>query len=127
MTPTARSRLGAAGEGHARRYLEARGYRFVAANWRCAAGEVDLVMLDSQADEVVFVEVKTRRGEAMGRADESVTSAKARRVLATATAFLAEHAELQGRVWRVDLVALTLGGGGAVREVAHHINAIGDW
>ena len=58
--PDARRRLGDQGEGHARRYLEARGLTFVAANWRCPAGELDLVMRDG--DEIVFVEVKTRHG-----------------------------------------------------------------
>ena len=48
MTRTARQGLGAAGERLARRHLEDRGYRFVAANWRCLSGELDLVMRDGE-------------------------------------------------------------------------------
>ena len=52
MAPTARRQLGDAGEREARRLLEAAGYAFVAANWHCAAGELDLVMQDGA--ELVF-------------------------------------------------------------------------
>ncbi len=38
--------LGVTGEQDARTYLEAQGMTFVASNWHCRAGELDLVMLD---------------------------------------------------------------------------------
>lgn len=74
MTRTSRQLLGAAGEGHARRYLEVREYSLVARNWRGERGEIDLVMIDGH--ELVFVEVKTRRGDTWGRAEEAVTPIK---------------------------------------------------
>ncbi len=122
MTPTARRQLGDSGEGHARRFLEARGYRFVVANWRCSAGEVDLVMRDG--DEVVFVEVKTRRGERAGRAEDAVSSAQAARLLSTAAWFVAERPEFDALIWRVDLIAITLAADGRVARVNHVQNAI---
>ena len=122
MSPTARRGLGDAGERHARRYLEAKGYAFVAANWRCPAGELDLVMRDG--DELVFVEVKTRRGEGAGRAEEAVSPAKGRRLLAAAEWFLAGSPELSELVWRVDLIAITLDPAGAVRRLTHLVNAV---
>lgn len=122
MTLTLRTQLGRGGEGHARRHLEAHGYVFVAANWRCRVGELDLVMRDG--DEVVFVEVKTRRGEATGRAEDAITRAQARRLLAAAEWFLAEHRELDGCIWRVDLVAITLDPRGAVQRLTHAENAV---
>ncbi len=122
MSPTARRGLGDAGERHARRYLEAKGYVFVTANWRCPAGELDLVMRDG--DELVFVEVKTRRGEGAGRAEEAVSAAKGRRLLAAGEWFLSGAPELTELVWRVDLVAITLDRRGAVRRLTHLMNAI---
>jgi putative endonuclease len=119
---TPRRRLGDFGEAHARRHLEAKGYRFLAAGWRCPQGELDLVMGDGE--ELVFVEVKTRHGEAMGRAEEAVGATKAKRLFAAAEAFLEEHAELGEPVWRVDLVAITLDRGGVVRAVTHYENAV---
>jgi putative endonuclease len=122
VNPPPRRRLGSQGEGHARRYLEARGYTYLAMNWHCVAGELDLVMRDG--DEVAFVEVKTRRGEQAGRAEESISPAQQPRLLAAAEWFLSEHPELDDLIWRIDLVAITLDASGAVRRVTHVVNAV---
>ena len=114
--------LGATGERHARLMLEARGLRFIAANWRCAAGELDLVMEDGE--ELVFVEVKTRRGETAGRADDAISPAKARRMLAAAGWFVAAHPEHEDRVWRCDLVAITVDPATGRANTRHYVNAI---
>jgi len=63
-TATPRMRLGASGERLAAGWLEARGYEIVGANWRCAYGEADLIA--ERAGELIFVEVKTRRGDSLG-------------------------------------------------------------
>ncbi|MEJ7761217.1 MAG: YraN family protein [Thermomicrobiales bacterium] len=115
--------LGRAGEGHARRFLESRGYVFVGANWHCPAGELDLVM--THGDELVFVEVKTRRGERAGRPDDAVGAAKARRLLLAGERFVAEHTEWQTAIWRIDLVAISLRDDGAIDAVRHYENVIG--
>ncbi len=124
MTPTCRRRLGTFGEQVARRHLEAKGYRFEAAAWRGPEGELDLVMRD--ADEVVFVEVKTRRGEGMGRAEESLSERQRRNLLATAAAYLEGHPQLGDPIWRIGLVAVTLDKVGVVRRVTHLENAVLD-
>ena len=119
----ARRQLGTAGEAHARRYLEARGYRFVAAQWRGAGCELDIVMWDG--DELVFVEVKTRRGEQHGRAAESVTPRQVRALIRGAEAYV-QGLELTGQpepIWRIDLVAVTLDSAGRVADVTHVENA----
>jgi putative endonuclease len=122
MTRTARQGLGAAGERHARRHLERCGYQFVAANWRCRAGELDLIMRDG--DVLVFVEVKTRRGEQLGAAEESVTPAQSLRLISAAQSYLAERSDLADSFWRVDLVAITLEPSGSVARLTHVIDAV---
>ncbi|MBA2247279.1 MAG: YraN family protein [Chloroflexia bacterium] len=122
MTPDRPSAaLGKRGEQVARIYLEEQGHLFVAANWRCQVGELDLVTIDR--DALVFAEVKTRWGERSGRAEEAVSSTKAARVLAAAEWFLADHPEHQERIWRCDLIAVTFGREHRP-EVAHYVNAI---
>jgi len=79
-------------------------------------------MLDG--DELVFVEVKTRRGERSGRAEDAVSSAKTIRLLASAEWYISVHAEHQGRVWRCDLVAITASPGGQSPRINHVVNAI---
>lgn len=116
------ARRGQSGEAHARAWLEGRGYRTVAANWRCPSGELDLVML--HGDELVFVEVKTRTGERFGRAAEAVTPAKQRRLLATAAWFAAGHPEHSERIWRIDIVAVTIDPRNGAARVDHFENAV---
>jgi putative endonuclease len=122
VTQTSRQVLGAAGEQLARRLLERRGYRFVAANWRRPYGELDLIMRDG--DVLVFVEVKTRHGERLVTAEESLTAAQARRLLRGAQVFLAERVELAGLFWRIDLVAITLAPNGVVSRLTHIVDAV---
>ncbi len=114
--------LGATGERLAQAFLEGLGYRFVDRNWHCASGELDLIMLDGE--ELVFVEVKTRRGEASGRAEEAVSPSKVTKLLAAAEWFISEQPEHQERVWRCDLVAITMPARSGPPRFAHHINAI---
>jgi putative endonuclease len=95
---------------------------FVAANWRCRAGELDLVMRDG--GDLVFVEVKTRHGEGVGRAEEGISFAQGRRILAAAEWFLAEHQEIEAAPWRVDLVAVTLDRNGSVARLTHWSDAV---
>ena len=122
MTQTSRQVLGAAGEQLARRHLEQRGYRFVAANWRRPYGELDLIMRDG--DVLVFVEVKTRSSERLITAEESLTAAQARRLLRGAQYFLAEREDLANLYWRIDLVAITVTPTGAVSRLTHVVDAV---
>jgi putative endonuclease len=122
VTQTALQELGAAGELLARRHLERKGYRFLAANWRRSYGELDLIMRDR--DVLVFVEVKTRHGERLGTAEESLTAAQARRLLRGAQSFLAEREDLAGLFWRVDFIAITLSPTGEVSRLTHIVDAV---
>ena len=122
MAKRSSDNLGRTGEHHARVKLEALGYRYVASNWHCLSGELDLVMLDG--DELVFVEVKTRRGERAGRADDAISDAKADKLLTTGEWFLAEHPDHQDRVWRIDLVAITIHPVSGVATLNHYVNAV---
>ena len=122
VTQTARQELGAIGERLARRHLERRGYRFVAANWRRTYGELDLIMRDG--DVLVFVEVKTRSGERLVTAEESLTAAQSRRLLLAAQSFLGEREDLADLYWRIDFVAVTLSSTGAVSRLTHIVDAV---
>ena len=97
-----RRKLGQWGEAQAARYLEARGCEVVAANWRCTAGEVDLVV--REGEWLAFVEVRTRRGRAYGTPEESITAAKLARMAAVAESYVYET-RWEGD-WRLDVVAI---------------------
>lgn len=124
-TPAAR--LGAWGERQARLYLERQGYRIAAANYRCPDGEVDLIA-ESGGDELVFIEVKTRRGRKFGEAEEAITAAKAQRLAAAAGHYLSqrygESPALARTQWRIDLICLQLDPSGKLQSLTHLPNAI---
>ncbi|MEX0786064.1 MAG: YraN family protein [Dehalococcoidia bacterium] len=113
---TSRQALGEFGERVARAHLESKGYRVLETNFRTREGEVDIVaQLD---DVVVFVEVKTRRGDAMGSALEAIDRRKAERLLLASEAYGQQHPDLpEDR--RIDLIAIDLEPDGRVRSLEH--------
>jgi putative endonuclease len=116
MTRGQRNRsIGAYGERVAAQHLVASGMVLVDRNWRCGAGEIDLVLRDG--DVLVFCEVKTRSGSAYGHPLEAVGPDKAARLRRLAGSWLHEH-EVHARGVRVDIVGVLLGRSGAP-EVSH--------
>lgn len=82
-----RDAIGRYGERAAARYLKRHGFRIVYRNFRVPAGELDLVA--REGEELVFVEVKTRRkGHLRGRPMDAVDQAKQRKIVRAALAYL---------------------------------------
>lgn len=80
---------GTAAEDLALCYLEARGLTLVMRNFRCRTGELDLIMRDGE--QLVFVEVRSRRHARYGTPAESVTRTKQQRLLRAAMLYLQRH------------------------------------
>jgi putative endonuclease len=97
----ARQAVGAYGERLASRHLEDQGLVVLARNWRCADGEIDLILADGE--DVVFCEVKTRRSSVFGAPAEAVGPAKVRRLRRLAARWLAET-RMGARGVRFDVV-----------------------
>jgi len=98
-----RGELGRRGEALAAELLQAQGLTIVERNFRCRAGEIDLVALDGET--LVFVEVRSRRGDRMGTPFESVDRRKQARVTRVARQFLAARG-LDHRDVRFDVVGV---------------------
>ena len=117
--------MGEWGERQARLHLEDKGYSLLANNFRCRAGEIDIVA--RQGDQVVFVEVKARRGDAYGRAEESISTARAERLAVVAEEFMQTRMAGEfdsGTAWRIDLVCLNMDRQGRLLSVNHIENAV---
>lgn len=109
---TSRRQLGDRGESIAARHLAQAGLELLGANLRTPSGEIDLLARDGA--DLVFVEVRTRRGTP-GAAAESLSTAKVRRMWRCAM----EHCEAAGLdpdTARLDAVVIDLGPGGAMVE-----------
>ena len=75
------------------------------ANYRCRAGEIDLVMHDG--DTLVFVEVRYRRRKRFGSGAESVDRVKQHRIIRAASRYLQQHPRWADNVCRFDVVSLS--------------------
>jgi len=100
----ARRALGKKGEAAARAFLERRGVYILAANYACAAGEIDLIGREREA--ILFIEVKTRTSEAFGPPQLAVHQRKQRQIVRTAQWFLAER-RMPEVACRFDVLAVT--------------------
>ena len=118
-----RHALGRLGEELAARALTARGYRIRERNWRCTAGELDIVAEDG--DVLVFIEVKTRRGREYGTPEEAVTPAKQARLVELAATYVQESGWQSD--WRIDVVAVELMPDGRLSRLDVIRNAVGEW
>ena len=112
--------LGRRGEELAAQYLSGKGYEIVTRNWRCEAGELDLVASD--ADCLAFVEVRARRGRALGSPEESITLAKQVRLANLAEAYVQAHGWVGD--YRIDVIAIEYDRRGRLLRVDHYENAV---
>jgi putative endonuclease len=115
---TQRRALGAYGEQLAERHLCEQGMVVLARNWRCAEGEIDLILRDRE--DVVFCEVKTRRGDRFGTPAAAIGPAKVRRLRRLAARWL-EQTTVRPHEIRFDVVAVLPQARGAT--VVEHLRA----
>ena len=100
----AKDALGRYGEDVAARHLAEQGIVVLERNWRCDAGEIDIVGRDGQV--LVICEVKTRSGLGYGTPLEAVTPRKVARLRRLAARWLAER-EVHPSAVRFDVVGDT--------------------
>jgi putative endonuclease len=91
-------------ERYAADWLAERGLRIIARNFRCRAGEIDLVARDGSA--LVFVEVRARAPSRYASAAESVDRRKQQRLLRTAQFYLRHHPAAAHLSCRFDVIAI---------------------
>lgn len=119
---TASQALGTLGEELAFHYLASRGYKLLLRNYECPLGEIDLIAKEKGA--LVFVEVKTRRDDAMGVPEEGVTSHKRRQIVKTAQYYMKRYG-IHDVPCRFDVVSILLPATGEA-EIRIIENAFGE-
>jgi putative endonuclease len=119
-TAAQRRALGTMGERIAEQHLVAAGMVVLDRNWRCAVGEIDLVLRDG--DVLVVCEVKTRTSTDHGTPHEAVGEAKLDRLRRLGTAWQHQH-DLAVPDVRIDLVAVLRPRRGP--SVVEHVRGIG--
>jgi len=96
--------LGRAGEDLAEALMNERGYRVLEREYRCPAGELDLVCTDGET--LHFIEVKTRSSRYYGLPEEAVDRRKREHMRRTAAWFIKEKDPPEKR-FSFDVVAVT--------------------
>lgn len=95
--------LGSEGEEKAVRYLIKQGCSIIMTNYTCKIGEIDIIA--KQDDTVVFIEVKWRKNDKMGRPYEAVNYHKQMKVIKSAMLY-AQQKQLFEKPLRFDVIEI---------------------
>ncbi len=114
-------RTGELGEQAAAGYLQTKGYQIISRNFRTRFGEIDLIC--RHKGMLVFVEVKTKKGEDFGIPEEMFTRTKYTKVRRMAEVYL------EGKIenCRIDMTAVILDDEEQVEQIRHYENVGGEF
>jgi putative endonuclease len=116
---TAKQLSGKNGEKLAEAFLKKKGYKKLFRNVRVGRGEIDLIMKDSE--QIVFVEVKTRKFNKIYSIYDSISYTKSEKLIETCEEWLYKY-NLERSEWRIDFVGVLLKRGDY--EIIHLESAI---
>jgi putative endonuclease len=97
-------RSGAQAEHLAEKYLQHEGFKTLERNFHARTGEIDLIMLND--DLLIFVEVRMRNNPGFGSGAETVTYAKQRKIINTASLFLQKQKHAPWQSIRFDVISM---------------------
>lgn len=92
------------GELVARDFLKQNGYFVICLDWKNKHRDLDIVAIDNTTQEIVFVEVKTRRNTLFGEPEDSVDHQKKINLKKAASAYL--HINKTTRNYRFDIITV---------------------
>ena len=104
MTLFNKKTIGKQFEELASAYLQKQGLRLINKNYRSYFGEIDLIMRDRE--DIVFVEVRSRKRHDYGHVIESINYAKQKKLIKTAILFLQEKKWLYKICSRFDVITI---------------------
>lgn len=123
--------LGALGERLAAMYLAKNSYKYLANNWRCNAGEIDLIFLDG--DTLVFVEVKTRYSSVIAEKHlfDNITQSKQRKLQKLVEIFCtfsydAKVQKVDSLQTRIDVIGVLINSDNKLESIKHIKAAVSD-
>lgn len=99
--------IGKLGEDLATKYLEQQGYKVIERNFECRQGEIDIIAIDIEKNELVFIEVKTRTNLKYGKPIEAVNQNKQKH-LTKAVRYYLYSRHLENEFVRIDVIEIYL-------------------
>lgn len=113
---------GKLGELYAAQFLISQNYQILAKNFHSRFGEIDIIAIDQNKNQLVFIEVKTRTGDTFGQPEDSFTRTKQLRILKTINHYLNSQTLELKLCWRIDLIALKLNKQLKLLDLKHYKN-----
>jgi len=105
MKSAERVDTGEKGEKIAVAFLKKKGYLIRETNYRCPFGEIDIIARDK--NEIVFIEVKTRKSIGLGYPEDAV-GIKKQKKLSQLALFYLQQKKMTNANARFDVVAITM-------------------
>ena len=102
----------------AREDLEKKGYQILARNYRTKYAEIDLIA--KQGGALVFVEVRTKKGELFGSPEETLNQRKLKKLWRNALAYV--KVKRWSGPYRIDAVCIVLNPDNTLKRLDHHEN-----
>ena len=103
--PKTNKKFGERGEDIAVDFLKEKGFQIIERNYRYGHGEIDIVAKDK--DNLVFIEVKTRKNLEFGPPELTVTKSKQRQIRKIAELYLYEK-KIKDTFCRIDVIAILI-------------------
>ncbi len=111
-------KTGRLGEEIAKKYLQANKYAIIGQNYRTRRAEIDLIALYKGI--LIFVEVRTKKGEMFGSPEESFNRSKKNKLINNARAYVAK--KRWKRKYKIDAICIVLDNNYRVRRINHYEN-----
>ncbi len=103
-----KKQIGYLGEKIAQKYLIQNNYLVLDKNYTIQGGEIDLIAQDSNTQEIVFIEVKTRTSLKYGFPEQAVNSIKKEHLNKTAQKYLQDKNYSAFQNYRFDILSVKL-------------------
>ena len=100
-------RIGQQKEQQAKRWLIKQGFKIIAENYHCKGGEIDLIGLEKNSNNLRFFEVKFRTSASHGHPSEMVGYHKQQHLILCAQKFLQKHPQYQDHSMQFDVLSFT--------------------
>jgi len=111
-------KIGRLGEEIAKKYLQANRYAIIEQNYRTKRAEIDLVALYKGI--LIFIEVRTKRGERFGIPEESLNRKKRIKLTGNAKAYVVK--KKWQKTYRIDTICIVLDNNYRLKRLNHHQN-----
>ncbi len=111
-------KTGKIGEELAKDYLKKKGYKILEENYKTKYGEIDLVCQKDK--QLIFIEVRTKKGESFGSPEDSLDKRKIRRVWLNSQNYI-NYKKWQGGC-RIDAICLVLDHNNKLERLNHYQN-----